>query len=84
MQKTEIREKYRELRKSGKNTHAKGGGIGIYEIGKISEEINYKFNEINKKINNREINKIRLLMILVAFFIFWDSCFRDPHFAQRF
>ena len=48
MQKTEIREKYRELRKSGKNTHAKGGGIGIYEIGKISEEINYKFNEINK------------------------------------
>ena len=48
MPKKEIRKKYRELRKSGKNTHAKGGGIGIYEIGKISEEINYKFNEINK------------------------------------
>jgi len=43
-----IRKRYRELRKSGVNAHEKGGGIGIYEIAKVSESIEYEFNAINE------------------------------------
>ncbi|MBF0264229.1 MAG: PAS domain S-box protein [Gammaproteobacteria bacterium] len=42
-----IKKKYRELRRSGKNTHAKGGGVGTYEIAKISDAITYRFEAIN-------------------------------------
>ena len=44
----EIKKKYRELRRSGKDTHGKGGGIGFYEIAKRSDEIKYQFKEINE------------------------------------
>ena len=47
LDKKDIKKRYRELRKSGKNTHEKGGGIGLYEIAKISDEIKYKFDNIN-------------------------------------
>lgn len=43
-----IKKRYRELRRSGKNTHNKGGGIGFYEIGKRSDKIEYNFKEINE------------------------------------
>ena len=43
-----IRRKYRELRKSGKNTHQKGGGIGFYEIARRSNDIKYEFLKLNK------------------------------------
>jgi len=43
-----IRKRYRELRKSGKNTHAKGGGIGFYEIAKRCKSIEYHFKQINE------------------------------------
>ena len=43
-----IRKRYRELRKSGENTHAKGGGIGFYEIAKRCTKIEYKFEKINE------------------------------------
>ncbi|WP_294966717.1 SiaB family protein kinase [Sulfurimonas sp.] len=43
-----IKKRYRELRKNGKNTHGKGGGIGFYEIAKKCTKIEYKFKEINK------------------------------------
>ena len=43
-----IKKRYRELRKSGKNTHGKGGGIGFYEIAKRCEKIQYDFKEINE------------------------------------
>jgi len=39
----EIKKLYREARKSGKDTHEKGGGIGFYEIAKKSEKIEYNF-----------------------------------------
>lgn len=42
-----IKKRYRELRRSGKNTHGKGGGIGIYEIAKRCEKIDYDFKQIN-------------------------------------
>lgn len=43
-----IKKRYRELRRSGKNTHGKGGGIGFYEIAKRCQEVNYEFNKINE------------------------------------
>ncbi|MEA3498711.1 MAG: SiaB family protein kinase, partial [Campylobacterota bacterium] len=47
LDKAGIKKRYRELRKSGQNTHEKGGGIGMYEIAKVSDEIEYEFNAIN-------------------------------------
>jgi len=43
-----IKKRYRELRKSGQNTHEKGGGIGMYEIAKASDSIDYSFEPINE------------------------------------
>ena len=43
-----IKKKYRELRKSGKGKHSKGGGIGFYEIAKRCNDIKYNFEMINK------------------------------------
>ena len=48
LDKAGIKKRYRELRKSGKNTHKKGGGIGMYEIAKASDHLDYDFNAINK------------------------------------
>jgi len=48
LDKAGIKKRYRELRKSGENTHEKGGGIGLYEIAKMSDEISYEFVSINK------------------------------------
>ena len=44
----EIKKMYRALRKSGKNTHAKGGGIGFYEIAKLVKDFEYCFEDINQ------------------------------------
>jgi hypothetical protein len=44
----QIKQKYKELRRSGANTHGKGGGIGFYEIAKRCDEIEYEFNQINE------------------------------------
>jgi hypothetical protein len=43
-----IKKRYRELRKSGENTHEKGGGIGFYEIAKLCSEIDFTFEAINE------------------------------------
>ena len=48
MQHDEIKKRYRELRRSGKDTHGKGGGIGFYEIAKRSDEIKFEFKPINE------------------------------------
>ena len=42
-----IKKRYRELRKSGENTHEKGGGIGFYEIAKLTNNIEFEFKIIN-------------------------------------
>jgi serine phosphatase RsbU (regulator of sigma subunit) len=44
-----IKKKYRDLRKSGENTHGKGGGIGFYEVAKLVKEIDYSFIKINEQ-----------------------------------
>jgi len=48
LDKKALKQRYRELRRSGKNTHEKGGGIGLYEIAKVSDEIDYYFTAINE------------------------------------
>jgi len=48
LDKSEIKKRYRELRKSGQNTHGKGGGIGFYEIAKRCDSIEYEFSQINE------------------------------------
>lgn len=46
--KDEIKRLYREARRSGKDTHGKGGGIGFYEIAKRCEQVEYSFTKINE------------------------------------
>lgn len=48
LNKEDIRQKYKELRRSGNDTHEKGGGLGFYEIAKRSDDIEYSFENINK------------------------------------
>lgn len=48
MDKDSIKKRYRELRRSGKHTHGKGGGIGFYEVAKRCEEISFDFKRINE------------------------------------
>jgi hypothetical protein len=48
MSKDEIKKRYKELRRSGKDTHEKGGGIGFYEIAKRCNEVAYEFEAINE------------------------------------
>ncbi len=42
-----IKKRYKELRRSGRDTHGKGGGIGLYEIAKRSNELHHEFKKIN-------------------------------------
>ncbi len=54
LDKAEIKKRYKELRRSGENTHAKGGGIGMYEIAKASSSIDFDFTSV---YNYKKINK---------------------------
>ncbi|WP_198401027.1 SiaB family protein kinase [Thiomicrospira microaerophila] len=42
-----IKKRYREVRKSGRDVHAKGGGIGFYEIAKRCSYFEYQFKPID-------------------------------------
>lgn len=48
LSKDEIKKTYRELRRSGRHAHGKGGGIGFYEIAKRCSKIDYEFKIINE------------------------------------
>jgi len=54
LDKSEIKKRYRELRKSGDKAHSKGGGIGLYEIAKASTSVEFDFNYV---YNFKKINK---------------------------
>ena len=49
MDKSEIKKVYKELRRSGKNMHEKGGGIGFYEIAKVTQYLEFEFQQINEE-----------------------------------
>lgn len=70
-----IKKRYKELRRSGKNTHEKGGGIGTYEIAKICDTIDYTFENINDdkyyftlkcKVKSKAKNEAKIKTILVV------------------
>jgi len=42
----EIKKLYKEVRRSGKESHEKGGGLGLLEIAKKSKQIEYTFQEL--------------------------------------
>ena len=44
---SEIKLKYKELRKNASQSHKRGAGIGFYEIAKRTKTMNYEFEEIN-------------------------------------
>ena len=48
MSQENIKQRHRELRKSGRDTHQKGGGIGFYEIAKRSDKISFEFEQIDQ------------------------------------
>mgnify|MGYP000500495208 CR=1 FL=1 len=45
-----IKKLYKEARRSGKNTHENGGGIGFYEVAKRCEHIEFEFSEIGEEL----------------------------------
>ena len=48
----EIKQRYKELRRSAANSHEIGAGIGFYEIAKRAKNITYEFEEINNDKSN--------------------------------
>jgi len=60
LNKDEIKKLYRETRKSGKDTHDKGGGIGFLEIAKRCEQIVYQFIPIEN--SNRYYFKFKAIV----------------------
>jgi len=47
MDKEALKARYKELRRSGKDTHGKGGGIGFYEIAKRCDNVEFEFKPIS-------------------------------------
>ena len=43
-----LKQRYKELRKSGEKTHQKGGGIGFYEVAKLIKNFEYNFQQIDE------------------------------------
>lgn len=49
LNKKELREYYKEMRRDSKNRHSKGAGLGILEIAKrVSKALEYKFIDIDE------------------------------------
>ncbi len=46
--KEELKKKYRQVRREGKDKHSLGAGIGFLEIAKRSDKMNYHFEVINE------------------------------------
>ena len=64
LDKSEIKKRYKELRRSGKNAHIKGGGIGFYEIAKVSSDIDFDFSSV---YNFKNINKDKYYFTIKVF-----------------
>jgi hypothetical protein len=43
-----IKKLYKEARRSGKDTHSKGGGIGFYEIAKRCSKMEFEFQQVSE------------------------------------
>ena len=49
LDKQEIRKLYKERRKSGRDSHSKGAGIGFLEIAKVAKKIEFDFKPFEDK-----------------------------------
>lgn len=49
LSKDEVKKLYREVRRSGKGSHDKGGGLGFLEIAKKVKSLEYLFEEVDDK-----------------------------------
>lgn len=82
LDKAGIKKRYKELRRSGKNTHSKGGGVGTYEIAKICDRVEYIFEAINddryfftlKTIINPKVKKSKSLNGIKKSILIIDNC----------
>lgn len=57
-----IRKLYREARRDGRNTHSKGGGIGLYEMAKRCDDIEYSFEENNNLTDGNTLYKFKAVI----------------------
>ncbi len=48
LDKDELKKRYRQLRREGKDKHSLGAGIGFYEIAKRCDKIEYHFDAIDE------------------------------------
>jgi len=48
LSKDEIKKLYKEVRRSGRDTHAKGGGLGFLEIAKKVSSFTFEFKELSE------------------------------------
>jgi len=42
-----LKKRYREIRRSGRGSHEKGGGLGFYEIARKVENLDFRFDKIS-------------------------------------
>ncbi len=42
-----LKKRYREIRRSGRGSHDKGGGLGFYEIARKVENLDFRFDKIS-------------------------------------
>lgn len=55
LNKEEITKKYNELRKSGETSHENGGGIGLYQLARKSDNISYKIEKLDDNLSRLEV-----------------------------
>ena len=55
LNKEEITKKYNELRKSGETSHENGGGIGLYQLARKSDNISYEIKRLEDNLSRLEI-----------------------------
>ena len=55
LNKEEITKKYNELRKSGETSHENGGGIGLYQLARKSDNIFYEIKKLEDNLSRLEI-----------------------------
>jgi hypothetical protein len=48
LDKDALKQRYREIRRSGRGSHEKGSGLGFYEIARKVESLEYRFDKISE------------------------------------
>ncbi|PCJ32748.1 MAG: hypothetical protein COA90_02135 [Gammaproteobacteria bacterium] len=54
-----VKRLYREARRDGRHSHSRGGGIGMYEIAKKCEQIEFEFDQSDKTIEGNTLFRFK-------------------------